>query len=429
LTELTEELKSNELGLEESTEKLELATAAADEFDQQRVSLQNEKDVVQAALVQSRQVEQQARELMQVQQAEQSNLVNQRASLEQSITRMQSQLEAQSERLLELQTLLAVEDPVEVMSETLSELLEKRIIVERDLTSARSLLGEHENSMRNIDQQRSSFEQMAQQIRGKLENLRIEQKEVLVKREAFADDLEGSDDELRLAYQELENPITESECKRRIDELQLKIERIGPVNLVAIEEYEECSERANYLNAQKDDLMTALDTLQKAIAKIDKETRTRFKATFEQLNEGFKRFFPRLFGDGEAYMTLTDTDMLTTGVSVMARPPGKKNSTIHLLSGGEKALTAVALIFSFFEMNPAPFCVLDEVDAPMDDANVERYSKVLQQLSQHTQLLYITHNKITMEVAGILVGVTMAEPGCSRIVQVDVDEAAAMATS
>jgi len=156
LTELTEELKSNELSLEESTEKLALATAGAEEFDRQRVNLQNEKEVVQSALAQARQAEQQARELMQVQQAEQSNLVNQRTSLEQGIGRMQSQLEAQSERLLELQTLLAVEDPVEVMSETLSELLEKRILVERDLSSARALLGEHENSMRDIDQQRSS---------------------------------------------------------------------------------------------------------------------------------------------------------------------------------------------------------------------------------------------------------------------------------
>ena len=273
---------------------------------------------------------------------------------------------------------------------------------------------------------------MVHQVRSKLENVRLAQREILVKRDGFSENLELDDDQIREEVQQLEASeefVTIRLCDEKVESLQHKIDKIGPVNLVAIEEYEECSERSEYLNKQKEDLLSALDTLQKAIAKIDRETRTRFKDTFERLNAGFKQFFPRLFGDGEAYMELTDNDMLTTGVTVMARPPGKRNSTIHLLSGGEKALTAVALIFAFFEMNPAPFCVLDEVDAPMDDANVERYSKVLQQLSEHTQLLFITHNKITMEVADILVGVTMAEPGCSRIVQVDVEAAAAMAVS
>jgi chromosome segregation protein len=168
-------------------------------------------------------------------------------------------------------------------------------------------------------------------------------------------------------------------------------------------------------------------TLEAAIAKIDKETRSRFKETFDALNEGFRDFFPKLFGGGSAYLELTGKDMLDTGVGVMARPPGKRNSTIALLSGGEKALTAVSLLFAFFELNPAPFCVLDEVDAPMDDANVERYAGVLKQLGEKTQLLFITHNKITMEVADVLVGVTMAEPGVSRLVAVDVAEAAKMA--
>jgi len=182
-----------------------------------------------------------------------------------------------------------------------------------------------------------------------------------------------------------------------------------------------------YLDKQHADLTEAMATLESAIAKIDKETRTRFKETFDSLNEGFKEFFPKLFGGGSAYLELTGNDMLNTGVGVMARPPGKRNSTIHLLSGGEKALTAVSLLFAFFELNPAPFCVLDEVDAPMDDANVERYAGVLKQLGEKTQLLFITHNKITMEVADVLVGVTMAEPGVSRLVAVDVAEAAAMA--
>ena len=266
-------------------------------------------------------------------------------------------------------------------------------------------------------------------MRSSLEQVRIQQKELAVRRDTFAEQLEMSEDEMRAKSEDLPDGLRANACEKEIEDLRGKIDRIGPVNLVAIDEFEECSERAQYLTSQRDDLVKAMDTLQAAINKIDRETRSRFKETFEALNLGFKTFFPKLFGDGEAYMVLTDNDMLTTGVGVMARPPGKRNSTIHLLSGGEKALTAVALIFAFFELNPAPFCVLDEVDAPLDDANVERYSNVLRQLGEKTQLLFITHNKITMEAANILVGVTMAEPGSSRIVQVDVEEAAAMAVS
>jgi len=213
----------------------------------------------------------------------------------------------------------------------------------------------------------------------------------------------------------------------RIDELRAKIERLGPVNLAAAEEHKEHLERKQYLDKQSNDLFEALTTLEDAIRKMDRESRTRFKETFEKVNAGFQSFFPRLFGGGSASLELTDTDLLNTGVTVMARPPGKRNSTIHLLSGGEKALTAVALLFSLFELNPAPFCLLDEVDAPLDDTNVERYCETVKILSEKTQLLYVTHNKISMETAKVLVGVTMTEPGVSRLVAVDVDEALELA--
>ena len=215
--------------------------------------------------------------------------------------------------------------------------------------------------------------------------------------------------------------------QKSVEKIAKKIERIGPVNLVAIEEYEEQAERKTYLDKQHEDLSEALATLDSVIKKIDAETRDRFRETFDNLNTRFQQFFPRLFGGGSAYLELTGSDLLDTGVSVMARPPGKRNSTIHLLSGGEKALTAVALLFSFFDLNPAPFCVLDEVDAPLDDTNVERYTEVLKTLSDRTQLIFITHNKITMECANILIGVTMMEPGVSRLVSVDVEEAVKMA--
>jgi chromosome segregation protein len=175
------------------------------------------------------------------------------------------------------------------------------------------------------------------------------------------------------------------------------------------------------------DLTDALETLENAIRKIDRETRTRFKETFDNANQGLGRLFPRLFGGGHAYLELEGEDLLASGVTVMARPPGKKNSSIHLLSGGEKALTAVALVFAIFELNPAPFCLLDEVDAPLDDANVGRFSQIVKEMSEHVQFVIITHNKTTMETMHQLTGVTMHEPGVSRMVAVDIDEAVKLA--
>ena len=206
-----------------------------------------------------------------------------------------------------------------------------------------------------------------------------------------------------------------------------RIGRLGPINLAAIDEYKTEFERKQYLDEQNDDLCEALETLEGAIHKIDKETRTRFKETYDQVNKGLQELFPRLFGGGHAYLELTGEDMLDTGIAIMARPPGKKNSTIHLLSGGEKALTAIALVFSIFHLNPAPFCMLDEVDAPLDDANVGRYADMVESMSEKVQFIYITHNKIAMEKAQHLMGVTMQEPGVSRMVTVDVEEAAELA--
>ncbi|MGH8264149.1 MAG: chromosome segregation SMC family protein, partial [Steroidobacteraceae bacterium] len=206
-----------------------------------------------------------------------------------------------------------------------------------------------------------------------------------------------------------------------------RIERLGQVNLAAIDEYREQSERKEYLDRQFADLSEALETLDAAIKKIDRETRSRFQDTFDRVNAGLKEKFPRLFGGGHAYLEMTGEDVLSAGVAVMARPPGKRNSTISQLSGGEKALTAVALVFSIFELNPAPFCLLDEVDAPLDDNNVGRFCDIVRDMSSRVQFIFITHNKATMELASQLIGVTMSEPGVSRLVAVDVDQAVRMA--
>jgi chromosome segregation protein len=211
--------------------------------------------------------------------------------------------------------------------------------------------------------------------------------------------------------------------QKNLADIDAKMRRLEPVNLAAIQEYGEQSERKTYLDAQNADLASALETLEGAIKKIDRETRGRFKETFDRVNAGIQELYPRLFGGGHAYLELTGEDLLDTGVSIMARPPGKRVSNISLLSGGEKALTAVALVFSIFRLNPAPFCLLDEVDAPLDEANVGRFSSMVTEMSEKVQFLFVTHNKATMEAAKQLSGVTMREPGCSRLVSVDLAEA------
>jgi chromosome segregation protein len=218
-----------------------------------------------------------------------------------------------------------------------------------------------------------------------------------------------------------------SAWERIVNDLDGKLRRLEPVNLAAIQEHAEAAQRKEYLDAQDGDLTAALDTLEEAIRKIDRETRGRFKDTFDRVNSGVQELYPRLFGGGHAYLELTGEDLLDTGVAIMARPPGKRVSNISLLSGGEKAMTAVALVFAIFRLNPAPFCLLDEVDAPLDEANVGRFTAMVSEMSEQVQFLFVTHNKATMEAAHQLSGVTMREPGVSRLVSVDLAEAARLA--
>jgi chromosome segregation protein len=211
-----------------------------------------------------------------------------------------------------------------------------------------------------------------------------------------------------------------------ITRLQKAIAELGAVNLAALQELESARERKGYLDSQAEDLSLALETLENAIRRIDRETRDLLQNTFDEVNGHFGRLFPELFGGGRAELVMTGEEILDAGVQVVAQPPGKKNSTIHLLSGGEKALTAIALVFSMFQLNPAPFCLLDEVDAPLDDSNTERFCKMVKKMSDQTQFLFISHNKIAMEMAAQLVGVTMQESGVSRVVEVDIEEALRM---
>ena len=254
-------------------------------------------------------------------------------------------------------------------------------------------------------------------------------RELEVRRETLAERFAATG----IAMTDMEGHLPENadagEWDQRLQAVRASVERLGPINLAAISEFSEQSERKTYLDSQHADLSAALETLEHAIRRIDRETRTRFQETFDNINTGLKRLFPRLFGGGHAYLTLDGDDLLSSGVTVMARPPGKRNSHIHLLSGGEKALTAVALIFSIFELNPAPFCLLDEVDAPLDEANVNRFCDIVREMSRTVQFIVITHNKTTMEMVRQLTGVTMNEPGVSRLVAVDIDEAVKLAAS
>ena len=249
-----------------------------------------------------------------------------------------------------------------------------------------------------------------------------------MKQEGILQQLADAQQDLQTVLEALPEELTVIDCETELEKIGNRIQRLGPINLAAIDEYQQQSERKVYLDKQNDDLEKALATLENAIRKIDKETRTRFKETFDKINSGLQDLFPKVFGGGHAYLDMTGEALLDTGVAIMARPPGKRNSTIHLLSGGEKAMTAIALVFSIFQINPSPFCMLDEVDAPLDDANVTRYANLVKEMSAAVQFIFITHNKITMEMANQLLGVTMHEPGVSRIVAVDIEEAAELAS-
>jgi len=251
--------------------------------------------------------------------------------------------------------------------------------------------------------------------------------EYRVRRETLAEQFAATQFDLEQVTANLVPEATIAAWEQQLSETAGKIERLGQVNLAAIDEFKEQSERKEYLDRQFADLTEALDTLESAMRKIDKETRTRFQDTFDRVNAGLKERFPRLFGGGHAYLELAGEDVLNAGVAIMARPPGKRNSTINQLSGGEKALTAVALVFSIFELNPAPFCLLDEVDAPLDDNNNIRYCETVREMAKNVQFIFITHNKVTMELADQLLGVTMHEAGVSRLVAVDTDEALRLA--
>jgi len=351
-------------------------------------------------------------------------------SLSQSLERMDTQLSQLQQRYIGLSEQLArVDQPDKLHAAEMESLLGRRVETESRLGAARAHLQGLENEYREKDAERQKAIQQCDAIRQDLERARLKQQEVELNARAIQRQVDELGGDVEKLATDLADGAESEDWDAQLEQLQVKISRLEPVNLAAIQEFEEEQKRKEYLDAQNDDLCSALNTLENAIAKIDRKTRTRFKETFELVNKGVQELFPRLFGGGHAYLELTGEDLLTTGVSIMAQPPGKRVSSLHLLSGGEKALTAVSFVFAIFRLNPSPFCLLDEVDAPLDDANVVRFSNMVKEMSATVQFVFVTHNKITMEMASQMSGVTMREPGVSRLVQVDIDEAAALAAS
>jgi chromosome segregation protein len=310
----------------------------------------------------------------------------------------------------------------------LQDALALKLSREAALGAARSGYDDLSVQLKRADEQRMSFEHSLQPMRERITQLQLEQQAAQLGGAQYLEQLGAAQVDLQALAQSIEaGQVKLYGLQTEIDRIQRDIAALGAVNLAALDELAAASERKAFLDAQNADLAKAMQTLEDAIRKIDLETRDLLKKTFDFVNEHFGRMFPELFGGGTARLAMTGDEILDAGVQVLAQPPGKKNSTIHLLSGGEKALTAIALVFAIFQLNPAPFCLLDEVDAPLDDANTERYSKLVKSMSDNTQFLFISHNKIAMEMAEQLIGVTMQEQGVSRIVAVDMDAALTMA--
>ncbi len=407
--------------LEKAIESLDQHQSKEAELSALRHTLNDKRQTVQGALKQARD----QREAIAL------DLRSARSGLEsltQSIERMDHQVGELQGRYLELSNALAQGDePIKALEAQRDELLTKRLEVEGEMKGARAKLDDLEASRSQSDQARQAAVMAVEQLREQTAKAALEKQEL----DIHANNLLERIQELKADVDELLETLADDAetqaFQAKLEELEAQIKRLEPVNLAAIDELAVESERKDYLDRQNADLEEALETLEKAIEKIDRESRTRFKETFDQINSNIALLFPRLFGGGHAHLEMVGNDWLSAGIAIMARPPGKRVARIHLMSGGEKALTAVAFVFSIFNLNPAPFCLLDEVDAPLDDANVGRFTEMVKEMSDTVQFIVVTHNKVTMEAAHQMLGVTMREPGVSRLVSVDLDKAVALA--
>ena len=410
--------------------ELDRGLVSLDELDSRRSGLEADRDdcreAVQTARARSQAAQLASRDLLIRIESRRSS----ESSMGVGLKRMSDQRLLTHTRRDELEATLANGDqPIVELESRLADFLARRLDVEGELAAERRALEEADAALRALDEKRLDAESRVNAARAGVEQARLLAQESRVRREGIIEQFAATRFDLTEILAGLAADSAVTAWEESLNGTRADLEKLGQVNLAAIDELKESSERKEYLDRQFADVTSALTTLEEAMRKIDKETRTRFEDTFNRINAGLKDKFPKLFGGGHAYLEIVGEDILEAGVAVMARPPGKRNSSIHQLSGGEKALTAVALVFSIFDLNPAPFCLLDEVDAPLDEHNVGRFCDIVRQMSERVQFIFITHNKATMELASQLLGVTMHEPGCSRLVSVDVDEAVRMATA
>jgi chromosome segregation protein len=314
--------------------------------------------------------------------------------------------------------------PVE---EALQRQLGARGEAEQALAAARNHQEALTGELRNADEARLLSEQKLEPARAKIQEMQLKEQAAALAEQQFAEQLAEGKADLAALPEALKAWGSARTLPAEIERLTNAIAELGAVNLAALDELAQASERKTYLDRQAADLTEAMSTLEAAIRQIDRESRELLQQTFDIVNANFAKLFPALFGGGEARLVLTGEEILDSGVQVTAHPPGKRNSTIHQLSGGEKALTAISLVFALFQLNPAPFCLLDEVDAPLDESNTHRFCQMVQEMSAESQFLFISHNKITMEMANQLIGITMPDAGVSRVVAVDIAEALELA--
>ncbi len=463
--ELLIALADDEQAMEETRAQLHASLQSMTELADERMELNQQRAELQEMALQARQAWQIAKEQRHHLEVKVNSAKTDMSRLQQGLERLEERLEQAQIELEDLQNTLQQQiDPLGTLHAELTDWQSQQSLNEVALSQAKQTLQNIEQQLVQCEEKRHALENKTQELRLSLEHAKLEMRNAEERRQDFAEQLM----QIRLPIPESErtftpaqlinpNPVTSENAEEsneekvlpettyaptpiqvlselpehadepswlaQIEATQRKLDKIGSVNLAALEEYTQESQRKQYLDEQAADLNNGLTLLENAIKTIDKETRQRFKSTLDNINTTLQTMFPRLFGGGEAKLELQGEDLLTAGVAIMARPPGKKNSSIHLLSGGEKALTAIALVFSIFELNPAPFCMLDEVDAPLDDVNVGRFSSLVNLMSERVQFIFITHNKITMEIADQLVGVTQHELGVSRPVSVDINKA------
>lgn len=427
LTEQQNLLEQRQQDRETEQETLTNAQALFAQANAQKDSLQAAREAAQSKCIDCRQEAMMVRERLHEYELQWKTIETELGNIDQA----QSRLVGQIERLQSQKASLMAEeaeqpDALESMQAALEDALSNKINAEEAYNQAKIILDEHEHRRRELEQERSQIRSDAESTREKYQQSKLEMQTLLVKQANLKEQFEQTDFDFDEVLQSIPEGTTLAALSQKVETLDRNINRLGAINLAAIEEYKTVSERKQYLDEQNDDLEKALATLDAAIKKIDQETRSKLRETFELINGKFQELFPKVFGGGQASLVLTEQDWLTTGISITARPPGKRNASIHMLSGGEKALTAVAFVFAIFHLNPAPFCMLDEVDAPLDDANVERFCRLVEEMSKTVKFIIISHNKLTISKASNLIGVTMKEAGVSRTVSVDVEEAVSL---